>query len=381
MNTSKHPINEKDMQSLQNGSGLPGNLQTPGSGSIRWNFVDVDTDIRWTDALRNLLFSRLPYNAVRFNSATYREKLVQLLDSDCFDAIILENLYTAFYLNDIKKRCRSLIIMRAHNVEHEIWQRTAGSTVGVRRFYLFSLAARIRRLELSLINSYDALVPISARDAEHFRLFGNIKPVHVLPAGIEPADPPVKSGTAVDKSVAHLGALDWLPNQNGIRWFMREVWPDLRKRVAEAEFHLAGRNAPPDFGAEMARAGAVFHGEVNSASDFIQAYPVFVVPVFSGSGMRIKLLEYLAHGRAVVTTGIGAEGIRVTDGRELFLADNPSEFARKAADLLNNPGMRKEMGENAVTFVRENFNNQKLIRDFSRFLSELHDGRENSILG
>lgn len=380
MNTSKHPIGKEDIESLNNGIHLPGIFFAEGSGSLRWIFVDVDTSIRWTDALSNLLFSRLPYNAVRFNSAAYREQLRQILENETFDAIILENLYTAFYLDDIKKLSSSMVIMRAHNVEHEIWHRTARSTRGLRRYYLFSLAGRIRRFELSIINRYDALVPITGRDAELFRKSGNVKPVHVLPTGMETVDRPFQPDPAGIKTVAHLGALDWLPNQNGIRWFMREVWPELTTLVPGIEFHLAGRNAPPGFGAEMIRAGAVFHGEVDSAARFIQSHPVFVVPVFSGSGMRIKLLEYLAHGRAVVTTSIGAEGIPVTHGIQVAMADKPAEFARLTAALLNNPDRCKEMGENAVTFVRENFNNSKLIRDFARFLSDLHDGRQNSLL-
>jgi len=145
MNTSKHFVDENttDGKPVEN---------------IRWEIVPVNTTIRRTTALKNLLFSRLPYNAIRFISDDYRRKLLALLAENDFDFLILDNLYTGLYLEDIRSHSSVPVVLRSHNIEHEIWARTAKSSVGWKRLYLTILARRIKRFELSLINRYDALV-------------------------------------------------------------------------------------------------------------------------------------------------------------------------------------------------------------------------------
>lgn len=372
MNTSKHFVEPPPQEPGRAGAPYPDLPLT-----IR--MVPVDTRIQWHQALGNLLFSQLPYNGQRFLSSDYRQLLRHLLSEEPFDVIILENLYTFLYLTDIEELSHSTIIMRAHNVEHEIWERTAAGSTGLKRWYLSLLSKRIKRFELSLINRYDALVPITDRDAAHFQQFGNTKPVHVLQTGIDPA--PLLSDSCSDHlSVAHLGALDWIPNQEGIRWFIQEVWPIILREFPETRFHLAGRNAPEEFAREMHAAGIEFHGEIDDADHFIQSHALFIVPLFSGSGMRIKLLQYLAAGRAVVATPIGAEGIPVTPGRELLLAETASEFASRILELLRSRKHCQEIGKNAATFVKQKYNNQTLIRDFTRFVIKLTDGATDHTL-
>ena len=361
MNTSKHFVG-------------PGHTDGKPLEEIQWEIIPVDTKIHWQKALCNLLFSRLPYNAVRFISNTYRDRLRFLLSENKFDFIILDNLYTGLYINDIRSCSTGKIVLRAHNIEHEIWARTAKSSHGLKRLYLTILARRIRRFELSLINRYDALVPITLRDSGHFALFGNKKPCHVLPTGMNVVATPNANPLSEKVTVAHLGALDWLPNQNGIRWFVRQVWPLVRKEIPEIEFHLAGRNAPPNFNNQIAAPGVVFHGEIEDASSFIGQHPIFIVPVFSGSGMRIKLLDYMAAGKATITTNIGAEGIPIAAGKEAFIADQPGEFAKHIVSLAKNPGLCDETGINAKDFIRANFDNKLLIQQLIKFLNTIDTG-------
>ena len=363
MNTSKHFIDEHDVTTDQDPS-----IFLPG---LTFEIVPVNTSIRWSKALANLLFSRMPYNAIRFISGDYRNKLRRLLTENHFDFIILDNLYTGLYLTDIRSCTDSPVVLRPHNIEHEIWARTAKSSAGLKRIYLTILAHRIRRFELSLINRYDALVPITSRDAGHFANFGNKKPCHVLPTGMDLPDQTLNYPVALRASVAHLGALDWLPNQNGIRWFIRLVWPVVRREIPGIEFHLAGRNAPHRFEAQVSSPGVVFHGEIDNASAFIRQHPIFIVPVFSGSGMRIKLLDYLSAGRATITTTIGAEGIPVVGGRETLISDQPEEFAHHIISLVRNPDLCREIGENAITFIKNNFDNQVLIGQLLEFLNTI----------
>jgi len=362
MNTTKHFVHVVEAH-----NNAP--LHTiPTIENIQWHIVPVDTRIRWHKALANLLFSRLPYNAVRFISDSYRAKLIHLLESEKFDFILLENLYTCLYLDDIEFSCNTPVILRPHNIEHEIWERNAGLSSGLKKLYLNILARRIKRFELSCLNRYEAIVPITARDAEQFNRLGNTRPVHVLPPGIQFTETVHTAGSPDQPTVAHLGALDWLPNQVGIRWFLNSVWPLITAERPDARFCLAGRNVPEAFAAEVRNKGTLFSGEIEDAGAFIREHQVFIVPLFSGSGMRVKLLDYMSLGKPTVSTSIGAEGIPLVPGRDCLVADTPRDFADAVLRLLGSEALRKEIGENAVTFVREQYDNRKLISRFTGFL-------------
>ena len=260
--------------------------------------------------------------------------------------------------------------MRAHNIEHEIWLRTAQQATGFKRFYLANLAKRIKNLEVKLINKYDYLVPITSRDEKVFTALGNTKPSSALPTGILAGD--MKPDIAVQDKlrVAHLGALDWYPNQEGILWFLNDVWPLVLEKIPDASFHLAGRNAPDWFIKKIDVPGVKYHGEVNSADDFIRHFPIHVVPLWSGSGMRIKIIETMAKGRVIVTTPIGIEGIEAINNKSVAIRESAESFASVLLELNANSALVKEISQNAFTFVKSHFDNVKLVKDFLSFLNE-----------
>lgn len=355
MNTSKHYVDPEVVRSFER----PGLSITP---------VWMNTKINLFKALLNLLFSPLPYNAVRFISGRFKKALADTLKRENPDLIILENLYPAAYLNLIRKLSDSPVAYRAHNIEYEIWQRTAENTNGIKRWYLEILARRIRKFETRLINQYDLLIPITERDAASLDQMGNTKPVFVLPTGYYPAkkEPvPIIGGSP---AIAHLGALDWLPNQEGLTWFINKVWPTLKEKIPGIEFHIAGRNAPAWFVRDIAADGIIFHGEIDDAETFITKYAVHVVPLLSGSGMRIKIVEAMAYGRAVVTSSLGTEGIDTESDVNILIADNQEDFAKHIIHLMEDTEFCRRIGGNAFTFVRQKLDNDKLVSDLQEFL-------------
>ncbi len=369
MNTSKHFTPKEELEKLMAAEHF--NLRA----------IPVDTSIRLLPMLANLLFSRLPYNGVRFVSRAYRHELAKLLRSQPFDVVLIENLYPILYLNLIRSCSSAAVVLRAHNLEHEIWERQASGDRGLRRCYTALLSKRILRLEKSVINRYDGLVTITNRDLLKFNELGNTKPAFVMPGGI---DLKKASGVPPQKqraSLAYLGALDWLPNREGVLWFVKEVWPALRRSHPELTFHLAGRNAPVNFAEEIKGDGIIYHGEIADAGRFMTDHPIAVVPLFSGSGMRIKIIENMIRGRAVVTTRIGAEGIAAENGRDLLIADDTQAMIQCIEGLLNSPDKILQIGENAITFVRNNYDNRLLIGRLETFLSQFAAFVPNSFLG
>ncbi len=353
MNTSKHYFDPQN---------IPDTIQD----KIHFLAVDTDTRISPLDALKNLLTSDFPYNAQRFITRDFSRQLNRLLRDEHFDVIQLEGLYVAPYTEEIRKESNALVSMRAHNVEHEIWERTSKQSRFLKKKYLQILTDRIRRMEKQYINSYDVLVPITERDGNRFRELGCHLPLFHAPTGIFTEElNPDRSGIDFP-SVFHIGALDWSPNQEGIFWFLEKVWPELHRNHPDLKFYIAGRNAPPQI-SNIKTPGVVFLGEVEDAYEFMRSKAIMIVPLLSGSGMRIKIIEGMALGKTIVSTSIGTEGIATTHEKNLLIADDPENFVKEIIGLLENFDKFDQLGRNAVDFVNKNYDNMVITRSLLEF--------------
>jgi polysaccharide biosynthesis protein PslH len=358
MCTPKHSLSEEDRLRF--------------AGFLPVHLVEVDTSIRLHLLLMNFLFSKKPYNALRFISSDFEYKLAGLLAEQSFDVIQLEGLYLTPYIPVIRDHSKGLIALRAHNVEHEIWLHLASTERKLpRKWYFASLAKRIRHLESVIMNHYDLLVPITFHDLEHFNRMGNTRPAHVCPAGVDfmpgPSGETVTLTPKHEFSVFFLGSLDWLPNQEGLLWFITRVLPQLLNRHPALRMHIAGRNAPTRLVEQLHKPGILFHGEVENAAGFMKANGILVAPCFSGSGMRVKIIEAMALGIPVITTPLGAEGLPVKNGEDILLASQAEDFLQQTEKLLRNPDFYEEIGQQAQQLVMRNFNNIDLASGLADF--------------
>jgi glycosyltransferase involved in cell wall biosynthesis len=356
MNTSKHyfPVDDIPPETAE---------------SIHFIAVNVDTRIKVTDLGINIFFKKIPYNAERFITHEFKEKLRDLLFHEQFDIIQLEGLYLAPYIPTIRESCKTPIAMRAHNVEHEIWERSVKQQSGLKNLYIRNLAKRIKKMETGYLNDPDMLVPITERDAERFRSLGCTLPVKVIPTGIDSSKFRSRIEPVEFPSVFHLGALDWLPNQEGLLWFLDKVWPEVQRQHPGTSFYIAGRNAP-EFISRINQPGVEFLGEVDNAYDFMNRKAVMVVPLLSGSGMRIKIIEGMALGKAIVSTPVGAEGISVTHGENILIADTAEKFITALDQLLSNEKQCNDIGAKAVSFIKKNFDNLAIASSLIKFYEE-----------
>jgi polysaccharide biosynthesis protein PslH len=357
VNTSKHYTD-------------PASVPPELTDAIRFIGVRVNTDIKVLRLIRNFLFSSLPYNAERFISKGFDDTLKKLLTDEKFDIIQLEGLYLAPYLGTIRAYSKARVVMRAHNIEHEIWERTVTRTEGIKKLYISHLARRIRRMEFRFLNSYDAILPITSRDGEMLRKFGCRLPLHVVPMGINAGELLPDHSKLEFPSLFHIGALDWMPNQEGLLWFFENVWEKIVAKYPDLIFYLAGRNAPQHFKA-LPYPNVVYMGEVDDAYDFIRSKAVMIVPLLSGSGMRIKIIEGMALGKAIVTTSIGTEGIATKHGNNIFITDDPDDFARDVCALIRDRNFCLKIGENARNFVVENYDNTAITNSLAEFYQKL----------
>lgn len=322
-----------------------------------FRLVDVPARISPFSALLNLLFSRKPYNAVRFISGTFERELKKILQANEFDIIQLEGLYVCPYIPLIRKYTKAKVVYRAHNIEHEIWSRTAIMAKGLEKWYMKILSNRIKQFELELLNKYDLLVPITERDGTLLDKLGNIKPRHVSQTGIDSSVLVPNSKNLVHPTLFHIGSLEWAPNQEGLLWFLEECWPAINKKYPDLQFFIAGRNAPDWFQKKMNLPNVVFLGEIQDAYEFINSKSIMVVPLHSGSGMRIKIIEGMALGKPIVTTAIGTEGISTTSGHNIIVAEDAKGFVDSISELIENREVFDKISRNAIEYIHEKFDN------------------------
>lgn len=344
MNTSKHHVQLNEM---------PAAVRSMAD----FHLVEVPASINWIEAALNLMFSKLPYNAQRFISDEFGHELIKLLTEYKFDVIQLEGLYLCPYIPVIRKYSEALISYRAHNIEYEIWERTAKLSEGLRSKYLDNLSKRIKRFEISYLNKYDLLIPITDRDGKILDQLGNTKPHHTSQTGIDFASLVPTAKKLEFPSLFHIGALDWSPNQEGIIWFLDYCWPKIHNQNPELKFYLAGRNAPEWFERRIKREGVEYLGEIENAYDFINSKAIMVVPLFSGSGMRIKIIEGMALGKPIITTDIGTEGIPTQNWNNILIANDENQFIEVIERLINDRNLADQIGRNAIGFIQEKFDN------------------------
>jgi polysaccharide biosynthesis protein PslH len=335
-----------------------------------WDSVYLNTRINPLKALTNLLFSKLPYNIERFYSHDFRSELQSLLLKNKFDLIQCEGLPTLIYLPVIRKYTTARVAYRAHNIESEIWERKAGRERSrLKKFYYNIIAKRLLSLELNMMNKYDLLIPITDRDAEVLRLMGNKKPVCVVPSGYNIDMMPEIKPYSQDISVGYIGSLDWTPNQEGLLWFIEKVWKPLIK-PGFVKLHVAGRNAPPWLEKILQNTwDLVYEGEVEDAQTFMMDHPIMVVPLFSGSGMRVKIVEGMALGRIIISTPLGIEGLPVNDRLNILIASDAKSFREILTSIITDPSKYFQIGDAARALIPGKFNNIELGKKLANFYS------------
>ena len=369
MNTTKHPYDIRNM---------PADVKKLAD----WMSVDVDNEVKPFSAMISLLQNR-SYNISRFISSSYNDKLIEILHQKKFDIIQLEGLYLSPYVETIRAFSDATVVMRSHNIEHEIWQRSAENEKSfLKRIYLKILAKQLRSYEVSRLNKYDLMTSVTERDAQILKSSGCELPMHVCPAPYDETVLKPDKSKVEFPSLFFIGALDWAPNIEGLNWFLTKVWPMLSQQFSDLKFYIAGRNMqhaqlPLPLPARTNRSdggenrgGCIALGEVENAYEFMNSNGIMIVPLLSGSGIRVKIIEGMALGKTIVTTSLGAEGIPCKDGQNILIADSPEIFAEKIIKCINEKIFFSVIGDNAQQFAKQRFSSQEVTKKLLEFFNQ-----------
>jgi len=311
----------------------------------------------YLDAARHLLDPR-PYAVAKYESASYKAAVMRTLARTRYDLIVCDFLPPVVNL-PAQLPCPAVLF--THNVESEIWRRHASTAASTTRRVLYGMQhRRMCRFEARALSRFDGVLAVSDADRDTFaRLYpGTVRhPVHVVPTGVDTQffspwrsddDGPSPVGS---RALVFTGSMDWLPNEDAMVFFCREVLPLIRAEEPEVTLAIVGRAPTPAVLRLAELPGVSVTGRVDDVRPAMAEAAVYVVPLRIGGGTRLKIFEAMAMAKAVVSTTVGAEGLPVTAGEHLMLADEPRGFARAVVRLLRDVDRRRALEQAARQLV------------------------------
>jgi polysaccharide biosynthesis protein PslH len=358
INTPRHYVNMQDL---------------PAEYKAQTNIeaVFIDTNVKPVPAFLNL-FSSDSYNISRFYSPSFEEKLIAILKKEKYDVVQLESLFVTMYIPAIRKYSKAKVVLRSHNIEHLLWERNALAAKNVLKKNYFSfLAERLKKYELSVIDQFDGVAAITSQDASWFLANGFKKALNVIPFGIDLNSIATNQNVKeTERSVFHIGAMDWQPNIDGINWFLDKVWDKVILKHPDVRLYLAGRKMNGAL-ENQDKKNVIIEGEVEDAHDFIRSRGIMIIPLLSGGGMRVKLIEGMSLGKAIVSTSVGAEGVECENDKNILIADTPEAFASAVSECLSDESLTKELGSQAASFASRYYNNADISKKLADFYTSI----------
>jgi len=360
LNASKHKVDVDD-------------IYDPVFEQINFHSYPIDTEVNIWGAFFNI-FSNQSYNVSRFYDDDAARLLENILRENEFDIIQFEGLFVVPYLDLVKENSNAKLIYRAHNIEFDVWERLAArEQFTPRRKYLEFLSRRLKVYEKEQINRFHQVFAISNHDRQSILQFGCQTRLDVFPVAVDFEKYQVDLTKTSFPTLFHLGAMDWRPNKEGLEWFLDEIWPDIEKLSGELRFYIAGKNMQKQF-FEYDSDNLIVEGEVFDAVEFMNSKAIMIVPLLSGSGMRVKIIEGMAMQKCIIATSMAAEGINCEHGKDILIANTPDEFYRSILQCITQPQRWREIGEQARKTVEQdhdiNGNAKRMLEIYSNLLNQ-----------
>ena len=270
-----------------------------------------------------------------------------------YDAVLFEGLPVAGYRTPERLR----VILDEHNIEYELAKRSYQTADGLmRRGFNWMEYRRLKPQEIARWQRADLVLVTSER--EQLLLKGALpgKSVRVVPNGVDIHTFAPDTTIAEEPGrIIFTASFDYYPNVQGSLHFAENIWPRIRDARQDATWYLVGRNPPPEIQRLGALPGVTVTGGVPEVQPHLAAAQVAIVPLLTGAGTRLKILEALAMRRAIVSTALGCEGLACVPGEHLLVADEPEAFAASVVDLLDHEPRRASLGEQGRTLVEERY--------------------------
>ena len=341
---------------------------------VYYRSVDVKMKLSFWDMLMSTAGNEA-YTYERFYNLAFERLLIHELKLIEYDIIQFEGIFMSAYLPVVRKHSKAKLVYRAHNIEYMIWQRISEQKADpFKKYYLRKLANRIKNFELKFLNTFDAIISLTNQDMEQLHQLGANIPIEVHPVGIDLNRYQPDYRKTEYPSLFFLGALDWLPNREGMEWFLNSFFNDIAEGDLRVKLYVGGHNIPDSFDDFDALGKIFIQGEVDDALEFVNSKAIMIVPLLSGGGMRVKIVEGMAMQKCIIATALGAEGINYTNGHDIVIANNREEFYEAIKHCIADEDYCKSIGQNARALVEREHDTGLLTAKLLNFYVRLLNG-------
>ena len=328
----------------------------------------------YADAAKHVV-APLPYAVGKYRSAEYAALVRKCLESGGFDVVVAD------FLPPVANLPRTLAIpsvLFTHNVEAEIWRRHAENASNpFSRALMTQQWNRMLRFERDALSRFDLVLAVSDADSQTFeRLYPGAlrRPVHVVQTGVDTSYFTPMPGKERRAHLVFTGSMDWLPNEDGMLYFVRDILPRIRQAEPEVTLSIIGRAPTPAVKRLGEEHGIEVTGRVDDVRPHVAQGDVYIVPLRIGGGTRLKIFEAMSMAKAVVSTTVGAEGLPVRSGQDLVIADEPAQFADAVVNLIRDAGARRQIESAARHLVVEKYDWAAVAQDFEDALAAVRRG-------
>jgi sugar transferase (PEP-CTERM/EpsH1 system associated) len=328
----------------------------------------------YLDAARYLV-RRNPYAIAKYASAEFAARVRSLLAEEDFDLVLADFVFPVI---NMPRQLPCPSVLFTHNVEAEIWRRHAeNARHPLKRALLAAQWRRMLRAERAILDRFDLVLTVSDSDRRTFeRLYAGRRMYRVVPTGVDTEYfAPAPTASPAARHLVFTGSMDWLPNEDGMLYFCREILPRVREAEPGVTLSIVGRAPTPAVRRLAEEAGIEVTGRVDDVRPHMARAAVYVVPLRFGGGTRLKIFEAMAMAKAIVSTAVGAEGLPVTAGRDIVIADEPAQFARAIVRLLGNDAERERIGAAARALVVQRYDWKTVAGNLEAALAELAGDR------
>jgi len=358
--------------------------------------VRRDRDYTVSKILRGALGST-PLPVLNYTTDSMKQTLERVLNEQDFDLVQVESVHLMAYLPTIRAaRNRPLAVCDWHNIESELMQRYSEREPSLlRRAYARKTARLMGDFEKRAMHEFDAHIVVSERDAERLRSLNSAASVFVIENGVDTAyysDEQIEQAHAALRvqharnespnrnRIVFVGSMDYHANVDGVAGFARDVWPRLRDRQPELVFTIVGRDPLPQLRELTRIPGVEVTGTVDDVRPYYREALASVVPLNIGGGSRLKILEAMAAGVPVVSTSLGAEGLKVQHGQNILIADTGEQLVESISSVVENANLRKQLSEGGRTLVTSRYDWSALGENLFEIYQQLVDSRHETKL-
>ncbi|MDB3905049.1 glycosyltransferase family 4 protein [Crocinitomicaceae bacterium] len=334
LETEKHPSNINS---------IPPEL----AGKIDFINTKISTKINPIAALIHL-FNNKSYNISRFKKKSVITHIKSLIAEKKYDVIVFESLFAGAYVDEIKNLSNAKLIYRAHNIEHKIWQDLSNRESNpLKKRYLKHLSNRLKTFEFTFLNKINLIMSISEMDQSIFEKNTQTECKYI------PVSMPSKAiYNGINDSLCFLGAFNWMPNKEGLLWYVNNVHDHLLKKFPNLNLEIAG-SFSDEISQLSEKPNIRLHGFVKSSMDFISSHGIFIAPILSGSGVKMKVLEAMSLGVPCVLSKKASEGLNLPS--IIPVCNSKEEFIEKLSLLLVDQGLCNKIGLAGQEFIQKEF--------------------------